>query len=133
MTDEDRPIPINAWRWSRGNLAAIAVLTTLLVGLGGWRIARNRARLAEDLTVSPAAIQPAAEKIDPNICGWASLARLGGVGPGKAKAICRWRDAFTAANPGKPAFSRPEDLLQVKGIGTQTVKAIAPYLAFASR
>jgi len=122
--------PPGAWSWTRRNLTAIALLTAMLIALAVWRLATNRARLREDLTVEPAAVAPAAEKIDPNTASWASLARLPGIGPGRAKAICTWREAFCDEHPGQPAFRRPADLEQVPGVGPVIVQSVAPYLTF---
>lgn len=126
----NEPRPGEGWSWTPRNLSAIALLTLLLGGLVAWRAGCNRARLTEELTVQPGQLVPAAEKIDPNTASWASLARLPGIGPGRAKGICAWRDRFTAEHPGQQPFARPADLQQVPDIGPATVTAIAPYLTF---
>ncbi|NQU76560.1 MAG: helix-hairpin-helix domain-containing protein [Planctomycetes bacterium] len=122
--------PSGPWSWTPSNLVAVALLAVLLAGLVGWRIYHNRARVRDDLTVVSADVAPAAELIDPNMASWASLARLAGIGPGRAKAICAYRDEFVAAHPGQPAFTCPSDLEKVPGIGPAIVKGAAPYLAF---
>jgi len=71
------------------------------------------------------------ERIDPNVACAASLVRLPGIGPGRAAAICQWREAKRRASGGAGAvFKGPADLEQVPGIGPKTVAAITPWLVF---
>jgi len=126
MTDESP----HRWSWTAGNLTAIALLTALGIGLVGWRVWVFRGRLGDDLVVRPTQLQPAGEKINPNTASWASLARLPGIGPGRAKAICRYREQFKTAHPDRQAFQVPADLKKVSGLGPILVEGITPYLAF---
>ncbi|MGB7156802.1 MAG: helix-hairpin-helix domain-containing protein [Tepidisphaeraceae bacterium] len=71
-----------------------------------------------------------ADKIDPNTADWQSLAALPGLGEKRAKTIIEYREAFTAKNPGNLAFSEPEDLLLVRGIGPSMLATLRPYLLF---
>jgi hypothetical protein len=76
-------------------------------------------------------------KINPNTAEWWELGELPGIGEVKARAIVAYREAFRgaalAANPRvepPPAFKKPEDLAQVKGIGPATVEKMRPMLIF---
>ena len=72
-----------------------------------------------------------ADKINPNYANWASLARLPGIGPKRARTIIAWREQHRLQNKNDGAvFLRAEDLAQVKGIGLATVQKISPYLIF---
>jgi DNA uptake protein ComE-like DNA-binding protein len=70
------------------------------------------------------------DRIDPNTADWAALATLPALGPGLAKRIVEYREQFTATHPGQLAFTSPQDLQNVRGIGPAIVTTIAPYLAF---
>ncbi len=122
--------PASPWAWSRGNLIGLAVVTALLGGLIVYRALANPARLSESLEVSTVSLQSAGERIDPNTASWASLARLPGIGPGRAKAIVSYREGLAAQDPSQPPFARPADLQKVSGIGPVTVETITPYLSF---
>jgi competence protein ComEA len=76
-------------------------------------------------------------RINPNTATWWELDELPGIGEVKARAIVAFREQHSAearaANPGvrpPPAFSKPEDLKQVKGIGPATVEKMRPMLTF---
>jgi competence ComEA-like helix-hairpin-helix protein len=66
----------------------------------------------------------AGERIDPNRAAEAELDRLPGVGPGAARAIVESRDR-------EGAFTGPEDLLRVRGIGAATLDRMRPHLEFS--
>ena len=63
------------------------------------------------------------ERVDPNRAGEVDLDRLPGVGPSTARAI-------VAAREGGIVFRRPEDLLEVRGIGGATLERMRSALAF---
>lgn len=60
------------------------------------------------------------ERLDPNVAPEVELDRLPGVGPATAAAIVAARDTA--------AFTRPEDLLSVRGIGPATLERIRPWV-----
>lgn len=130
MTDQ---IDNASWGWNHRNLLAIALLATTLAGIVGWRAYRNRAILLHDLTTVPMAPLQAQDTIDPNTADWPSLARLPGVGPATAQAVCAYRKARAAEHPGETIFSCPADLQAVPGIGPKTAERIAPYLFFPAQ
>jgi len=68
--------------------------------------------------------------INPNDTSWASLARLPGFGPQKAKTLVEYRQQYKAANNQKEPFSCADDLQNVKGIGPKTVEKIRKYISF---
>jgi competence ComEA-like helix-hairpin-helix protein len=68
--------------------------------------------------------------INPNNTSWASLARLPGFGPQKAKTLIEYRQQYKAANNQQEPFSCAEDLQKVKGIGPKTVDKIRKYITF---
>lgn len=66
------------------------------------------------------------DRINPNTAPAASLSRLEGIGPARAESIISYRQAA-----GKqPAFARPNDLQNIRGIGPKTVEKIQDELTF---
>ena len=68
-------------------------------------------------------------KINPNTATWQQLAQLPGVGPQKATDIIIYREQNNQQG-GKSAFSSPQDISNVKGIGPKTIEKISQYLIF---
>lgn len=70
---------------------------------------------------------PIEDRINPSDASPASLVRLPGIGPARARAIASHRGRQDAVTP---AFHRPEDLQAISGIGPATVEAVRPLLSF---
>jgi competence ComEA-like helix-hairpin-helix protein len=105
------------WGWSqRAEPAATADASVLPELLEGTReAAEEGARRKEPLADG--------ETIDPNRASDVELDRLPGVGPATARAI-------VAAREEGRVFRRPEDLLEVRGIGDATLERMRERLAF---
>ena len=69
------------------------------------------------------------DKINPNTATMESLVRLPGIGPATAAAIIKYRQQ----DPGRQAFSKPEDIKAVKGIGPKKVQKMQPWLTFSGK
>ncbi len=65
-------------------------------------------------------------RVNPNYAPQASLARLPGVGDGRAEEIAVYRENFG----GRKAFRDCDDLQKVKGIGPKTAEEICEWLKF---
>jgi competence ComEA-like helix-hairpin-helix protein len=68
------------------------------------------------------------DKIDPNYATISSLARLPGIGLGRANAIIDYRRQFKKDKPDSLPFLKPNDLQRVRGVGPKTVENIKPFL-----
>lgn len=108
------------WGWSlRGEASVPADTAELLPELIEGTLeateesARRRAPLEEG------------ETIDPNRASDVELDRLPGIGPSTARAI-------VAAREEGRVFRRPEDLLEVRGIGEATLERVRGRLAFSA-
>jgi len=112
--------------WRRRNLAGLVVIVSLWAALLAVRTAAPRRWFSGEPPILPSRTAAAAQRIDPNTAGAASLRRLHGIGPVLAAAIVQYRQAH-----GPTAFSRPEDLTRVRGIGPGIVARIRPFLTFA--
>ena len=122
------------------SLRRAALLLLLVSSLRwGWSRPSQRAPLPDadvlpELTASAGAATTEAEararplgadeRIDPNRATETDLDRLPGIGPGTALAIVVARDSGAV-------FRRPEDLLQVRGIGPASLAKIAGALDLA--
>jgi hypothetical protein len=72
-----------------------------------------------------------ADRLDPNTADAAALAAIPNLGEKRAQDIVAYRNTFTVQHPGDTAFTRPEDLMRIKGIGAGTVANVRPFLTFA--
>ncbi len=68
-------------------------------------------------------------RINPNSAPVISLTRLQGIGPSRAGEIIAYRQNFQLKND-KPAFQKPDDLQNIKGIGPKTVEKMEKWLKF---
>ena len=107
------------------------VLWGVLLVLGLWAMNSGApAHEARGVSGQPLSYE-LADRINPNESSWASLARLPGIGRGKARAIVNYRQAFQGRHGSDSiAFVQPEDLANVKGVGEVTVERVRPYLSF---
>ncbi|MDY6914421.1 MAG: helix-hairpin-helix domain-containing protein [Planctomycetota bacterium] len=112
----------------RRNLAALILLVLLAAVLLTGRAAGRRYRLGRHIGVQLERVLAAREKIDPNIASAASLRRLSGIGPAKARNIIAYRSVC-----GAGAFQSADDLRKVKGIGPGITERIAPHLDLPAR
>ncbi|MFB3892623.1 MAG: ComEA family DNA-binding protein [Phycisphaerae bacterium] len=117
--------------WRRGNLLALIVLCAASAGGLAWAGLSGRTALPENVPVNRANVAAARERIDPNTAATASLRRLHGIGPSHAQAIIDYRTSFTAAH-SRPAFLRPEDLDNVRGLGPATIQRFQEQLTFSA-
>jgi DNA uptake protein ComE-like DNA-binding protein len=69
-------------------------------------------------------------RINPNEAPAASLSRLPGIGPARARAIVNLRTSLRDRSEHQPAFQNAGDLGQVEGSGPATIKGIRPWLRF---
>jgi len=82
----------------------------------------------------PGAGSPIDSRVDPNTASWAELTSLPRVGEAMARRIVEYRENLAARAPGQPAFTCPQDLEAIHGIGPKTIELMAPHLKFpASR
>ncbi|MFQ5425287.1 MAG: ComEA family DNA-binding protein [Phycisphaerae bacterium] len=67
--------------------------------------------------------------IDPNVARWYELAQLPGIGLTLAGRIVQYRTDRAGESPAaRSVFVRPEDLMQVRGIGPKKVQRLRPFL-----
>jgi len=107
----------------------LALLTVSVI----YRVMNDRYKVNEPFVIQDENSQSLLDKINPNTASWASLARLPGIGPGKAKAIIKFREEYKQSNGRSAiAFQTDNDLCKVKGIGGLTVEKIKEYLVYGT-
>lgn len=103
-----------------------ALLGMVLVGTMTARLVRPFGALTH---VEPERVSQVEQRIDPNVAGWAELARLPGVGRTLAQRIVAYRQERLSEGTGaRVVFRRPEDLQAVPGIGPKTIAGLAGQL-----
>lgn len=107
-------------------------LLCLAIGLS-IRAALNRQTISDPPPSRPAMYDTLQARLDPNTATVAELSAIPNLGEVKARAIVDFRQTFVTTHPGQRAFSRKEDLEQIKGIGPATVELLDPYLRFDAR
>ncbi len=71
-----------------------------------------------------------ADRIDPNVADWQTLAALPALGEKRAKTIVTYRENFLRQHPHRRAFEEAEDLLFIHGIGPSMLETLRPFLFF---
>ncbi|HSI37021.1 MAG: ComEA family DNA-binding protein [Phycisphaerae bacterium] len=127
------PRPPKPSRWIVWTLRQRVALASLLLPVTAWLFYLALTRTTPLADPQPPAGPRAAEltsRVDPNTADWPTLAALPEIGEKTAQAIVEYRDAQQLAEPGVPVFTTPEDLMNVKGIGKATTRALQPHLVF---
>jgi DNA uptake protein ComE-like DNA-binding protein len=109
-------------------IALVLILSSVLLVL----LARDRMYVSNPPPPRAQRYDELADRIDPNAATWQELAVLPQVGEKRAKEIVAYRDAFVGRQPDGVAFGRPQDLLEVKGIGPALLETLRPHLMFPS-
>lgn len=108
--------------WNRRYLAILLVLLGASGATAAFAVP-GRSWFNETVPICPERCLAATEKINPNTASTASLCRLPGVGPARAKAILDYRHAH-----GDRPFRSVADLKLVRGLGAGTIERFARYL-----
>ena len=116
--------------WTRSQrIVLLGLLVCLLVYLS-IRFALNH----HALTNAPPVVGPMADQLashlDPNTASRGALSEIPGVGQTLAQAIIDYREQFQKSHPGQPAFTRPEDMRRVRGIGVAREESLQEFLQF---
>lgn len=129
-TPTPAPSPPRAWVWSTRQRAALGVVVLGVVAGLAVRAYLNPLHLPDP----PAPAGPLADqldlRVDPNEADWPALAALPSIGEKRAREIVEYRRAYEAEHEGAVAFKGAEDLMNVKGIGKATTRALEPHLVF---
>jgi hypothetical protein len=119
-----------SWTWTASQRRVLLVLLVAMLAYLAIRYACQPVYVSDPQPEVPSRFNDLADRIDPNTADWQTLAALPGIGEKKARDIVAYRDRVKGEHPGKPAFSAPEDLLRIKGIGQAMMTGMEPYLIF---
>src|SRR5437762_12327920 len=130
MSETPRASEVAPWTASqRGVLIAVVLVLAAALSV---RLLFNRAYVSDPQPARPARYDELADRLDPNVADWQSLAVLPQLGEKRAKEIIDFRERFARQHPDQLAFKRPQDLLYVRGIGVAMLETLRPYLEFPS-
>jgi len=113
-----------------GQQRALTLLLGLAILYAAFRLATRPTTIADPIPSGSDRYLELADRIDPNTADVATLAALPNLGERRAREVVAFRERRAAIDPARPAFARPDDLLQVRGIGVTLVRQLEPYLTF---
>ncbi len=116
--------------WSASQRGVLISVVLILAAALLIRLVRDRMYVSDPPPVRAERHDELADRLDPNAATWQELAVLPQIGEKRAREIVAYRDALVARQPDRPPFARPQDLMNVKGIGPAMVETIRPHLAF---
>lgn len=118
--------------WTVSQRRALIAMVAMAAGVLGVMAVLRPVYLGPVLPAQGARASELVGRLDPNTASAAMLSALPRLGQKRAKAIVSYRESFMASHPGRQAFERVEDLMNVKGIGPATAANLTPYLKFAA-
>lgn len=118
--------------WTQRQRAALACILAVVFALLAVRYAMGPVHVGDPQPAEGALARQLADRVDPNTAEETILGALPALGPKLAARVVAGREALARENPRRPPFTRPSDLMRVKGIGQATTRAVAPYLVFPS-
>ena len=127
----DQPDKPPAFAWTRTQRGVLIALVLTLSSFLLIRLAVNRMYVSNPPPARGERYEELADRIDPNVATWRELAVLPQIGEKRAKEIVAYREIFAAGQRDRVVvFSRPEDMMRVKGIGPALVETLRPHLMF---
>ena len=119
--------------WTVPQRAVVLVFVIVMVLYLSVRLAIDRSYISNPPPPSGSLADQVVDRIDPNTATRGMLAALPNVGEKLAEAIVEYREQFAKKNPGRPVFTRTEDLRNVRGIGPAKVESLQNYLIFPAQ
>jgi DNA uptake protein ComE-like DNA-binding protein len=116
--------------WSRTQRGVLIAFVLILASVLLVRLARERMYVSDPPPSRAQRYEELADRIDPNVASWQELAVLPQIGEKRAKEIVAYREGVLTRQPGSVPFARPQDLMNVEGIGPALVQTVRPHLMF---
>jgi len=116
--------------WTPAQRGVLIAFVLILASVLLVRLVRERMYVSNPPPARAERHDELADRLDPNTATWQELAVLPQIGEKRAREIVAYREAFRARQPNVLPFARPQDLMEVKGIGPAMVETIRPHLAF---
>ena len=118
--------------WTPTQRAVVLAVVIALLGYLSVRFAFHRTFIDDPQPLDGARSVELATRLDPNTATQAEFAAIPNVGEKLAAAIVEHREKYLSTHPGKVAFSSPDDLLRIRGIGAAKMESMQEYLVFPS-
>ena len=116
--------------WTKPQRAVVfAIVLGIFVYLS-IRLSVSRTRINELQLPQGSRAGDLAVRFDPNTATQPELAAMPGIGDKLATSITDFRDRYVTAHPGRVAFVRPDDLLQIRGVGPAKLETLRSHLLF---
>lgn len=119
-----------AWTWSAPQRRVLTLLLAILCPVLAIRYACNSACVSDPPPARGPRYGEVADRIDPNTADVATLSALPMIGEKRAQDIVDYRESQKTSDPNGAVFTKPEDLLMIRGFGRASVETLRPYLAF---
>lgn len=134
MADVDPPAadeqPDPRWTWSRPQRRVLVAFLLILCPVLALRYACNTQYVPDPPPPRGPRYDEVADKIDLNTADVGTLSALPMIGDKRAQDIVDYRESQKAKDPARVVFTRPEDLLMIRGFGRASVETLRPYLMF---
>jgi hypothetical protein len=116
--------------WTPTQRRSVLILSMFLLIFLAVEFLTKPAVLTDPLPQDMPRAQDIQDRLDPNISSAEALSAIPELGEKRALEIVAYRENFELRYPGHRAFTQPEDLVQIKGIGLATIENLRPYLLF---
>ena len=125
--------PHPVWTWSAPQRRVLILLLAVLCPTLAVRFACNAAYVPDPPPARGPRYDEVVDRIDPNVADVATLSALPMIGEKRAQDIVGYRESQRAdGRADRVVFSKPEDLLMIRGFGRASIETLRPYLAFPS-
>lgn len=111
----------------RKTLIGLLVAITVYLSI---RLFLNPVYVSDPQPSDPPRASEVEDRVDPNTADASTLAALPLIAQKRAEDIVTYRERYVMEHPGMVAFSKPSDLLAIRGIGTAMLTQIQPFLIF---
>jgi DNA uptake protein ComE-like DNA-binding protein len=116
--------------WTSSQRGVLIALLSLLLICLTVRLILNPVYVSNPQPQSPPRAGDLEDRVNPNNADVQTLSSLPQIGEKRARDIVAYREQFVAAHPGQIAFSKPLDLLHIRGIGASMLEQLEPFLIF---
>jgi DNA uptake protein ComE-like DNA-binding protein len=116
--------------WTPSQRRTLLVLILIFILVLMFKAITNRQYIADPQPTQPPLASELADRLDPNTATADELIILPQLGEKRAAEIIAFRQRQLRRNPTTVPFRRPEDLLQITGIGAAMLETLRPHLTF---
>ncbi len=122
--------PARSHGWTAAQQSVLIALAAALLAYASVLAVWHRASITDPPPPQGSRAHLLLTRLDPNTAPAHELAMIPQIGPVRASAIVEYRQRIQRFDPSAIPFTRPEDLLRVKGIGVSLMNHMRPHLMF---